>query len=75
MSKALVIEEKRREEKGYPRIVNVTCPTCQRRQRAGVHFYVGDPFPSYGHQCDTCVHEIGESEWSEGAPGLLKEAK
>ena len=53
------------EEKGYPRIVSIRCPKCGRVQRAGVHFYESDPFPSYGHTCDTCGYEIGESEWNE----------
>jgi len=29
----------KREETGYPRIVNITCPRCGRMQRAAVHFY------------------------------------
>lgn len=50
---------------GYPHLVNITCPGCGLRQRACVHFYVGDPFPSHGHQCDICGYYIGESEWDE----------
>ena len=59
--------EKREEEPGYPRIVLIDCPVCGFRQRAGVHFYFGDPLPSYGHECCQCGHEIGESEWNESA--------
>jgi len=53
------------EEPGYPRVVNIICPDCGRGQEARVHFYVGDPFPSHGHQCDICGYYIGESEWDE----------
>lgn len=61
------MREGKAEESGYPRIVNITCPFCSRTQRSVVHFYKGDPFPAYDHECERCGREIGESEWNEEA--------
>jgi len=60
-----MIDAERVKEPGYPHIVNIACPVCGFNQRAGVHFYEGSPFPSYGHECIQCGYEIGESEWNE----------
>ena len=53
------------EEAGYPKAVSVECPCCGAIEQAKVHFYKGDPFPSYGHKCFQCGYEIDESEWNE----------
>jgi uncharacterized Zn finger protein len=50
---------------GYPNVVRINCPECGGEQEAKVHFYVGDPFPTYSHQCESCGYYIGESEWDE----------
>ena len=54
-----------KELAGYPRVVQIKCPQCGYEQEATVHFYQGDPFPSFEHTCIECDHEIGESEWNE----------
>lgn len=50
---------------GYPKDIRIICPNCKLRQLAEVHFFEGDPFETYFHECPRCSYFITESEWEE----------
>ena len=49
-------------------IETIECPECHVIQEAEVWWYVGDPWPSYGRECEACGYYIMESVWNEVKP-------
>lgn len=55
----------RAQEPGYPIPVTIVCQSCGERCAAERRFFVGDPWPTFIHECEHCAYINMESEWCE----------
>lgn len=51
----------------------IRCPECGYVQAALVEWLAGAPWPSFGHTCEHCGHEIMESDSEEISPFFMPE--